>query len=151
MFDRGGHQHNHSNQQRDICLLTPSNTSLKLDPIVHAMGFFFGSACTGSNNPLNHWRDRGVWLFVQLQMYRPPALNRSILKLFCRLRFQKRARHDGNYLDDAIGKRFLPLRSYIDLGDIAEGVCEIFVLRARMGHYTPRICIYNAAIFFYFF
>jgi len=86
-----------------------------------------------------------------LQKYRPPALNSSILKLFCRLRFQKRGRHDGNYLDGAIGKRFSPLRSYIDLGDIAEGVCGIFGLQARMGHYPPRICIYNAAIFFYFF
>jgi len=46
---------------------------------------------------------RGVWLLAWLQMYRPPALDRSILKLFCQREIIMRGRDGRTTILQRIG------------------------------------------------
>lgn len=88
---------------------------------------------------------------MRLQMYRPPALDSSILKSFCRLRFKKRGRHGGTTLHGAQQKPFSPHVAILFYPTSPKECAGFWAYAHAWATTPPRISIYTAAIFFIFF
>jgi len=94
---------------------------------------------------------RRVWLLMRLQMYRPPPLNRSILKLFCQLEIYARVRDAINLYWDVLGGLSRSLHSYAVCNVIGDTARAILLLAPAHGPLPPPVHIYTMPLYFLYF
>ena len=94
---------------------------------------------------------RGVWLLTWLQMYRPPALNRSVSKVFCQLDIHARTCDVKKlYSQRATVSLCSPYTALLNKVTSPKE-CARFCCNGRVWASTPyHVSVYNAAIFFIF-